>query len=270
MSKQDLAEEARQHYRAIWISDIHLGTPGCQAESLLSFLKHNKAETLYLVGDIVDGWQLKKTWHWPQAHNDVLQKVLREARKGVQVIYIPGNHDEHARQFCGLQFGGIKIQEEAVHTLLDGRRLWVVHGDQYDNVLRYAKWLAFLGDSLYNFALKLNRFYNRIRVRMGYPYWSLSQYLKLKVKNAVNFMLDFEHALMDAARARHFDGVVCGHIHHAEIKTHEGMLYCNDGDWVESLTALVETQSGQLEIIHWHHAAAEQLPQTMPQSLTHA
>ncbi|MDX1667989.1 MAG: UDP-2,3-diacylglucosamine diphosphatase, partial [Limnobacter sp.] len=187
-----LQDEPKNRYRTIWISDTHLGTPGCQAKSLLSFLKNNQADRLYLVGDIIDGWQLRKSWYWPQAHNDVIQKILRKARKGCEVIYIPGNHDEMARQFDLLTFGGIEIKREAIHTLADGRRLWVVHGDEYDNVLRYARWLAYLGDTLYNFALKLNRIYNRVRIRLGKPYWSLSQYLKFKVKNAVNFISDFE------------------------------------------------------------------------------
>ena len=244
------------HYRAIWISDTHLGTVGCQADSLLSFLKHNRSETLYLVGDIIDGWQLRKSWYWPQAHNDVVQKLLRAARKGCRVIYIPGNHDESARQFVGLFLGGIPIVDHAEHVLLDGRRLLVIHGDQFDNVIRYAKWLAYLGDSLYNFSLFLNRLYNRFRQKLGYSYWSLSQYLKHKVKNAVNFILDFEVALVNEARRQGYHGVVCGHIHHAEIKDIDGMLYCNDGDWVESLTALVETHEGELKIIHWHHESA--------------
>ncbi len=242
-----------QHsFRAIWISDVHLGTPGCQAESLLGFLRHHDAEVLYLVGDIIDGWQLRKSWFWPQAHNDVVQKILRKARKGTRVVYIPGNHDEGARQFCGMCFGDIPIMDKAEHVLKDGRRLLIVHGDEYDNVVRYAKWLAYLGDALYTMILSLNRTFNRIRVKLGYPYWSLSQYLKHKVKNAVNFMLDFERALLHEAKALGYDGVVCGHIHRAEIKTIDGMLYCNDGDWVESLTALVETHQGELQIVHWH------------------
>ncbi len=256
-----------QRYRAIWISDTHLGTPGCQADSLLGFLKQHESDHLYLVGDIIDGWQLKKNWYWPQAHNDVIQKILRKARKGCNVVYIPGNHDESARQFCGLHLGGIPIVEKAEHVLLDGRRLLVIHGDEYDNVLRYAKWLAYLGDTLYTLMLVVNRVYNRIRTHMGYSYWSLSQYMKKKVKNAVNFMLDFEHALIAEARRQGYDGVVCGHIHHAEIKTIDNLLYCNDGDWVESLTALVETLDGKLEIIHWHqpHAIAKlPAPQKVP------
>ncbi|WP_370263177.1 UDP-2,3-diacylglucosamine diphosphatase [Limnobacter sp.] len=246
-------EVADHRYRTIWISDIHLGTPGCQAGALLHFLKHNECDTLYLVGDIIDGWQLRKGWYWPQSHNDVIQKVLRKARKGTKVVFIPGNHDEAARQFAGLTFGDIPILESAVHTTADGKRLWVVHGDEFDQVVRYAKWLAYLGDTLYNFALTLNRLLNHVRIKLGYPYWSLSQYLKHQVKNAVNFILEFENALVHEARQQGYDGVVCGHIHKAEIKEVDGLLYCNDGDWVESLTALVEKPCGTLEIVHWPH-----------------
>ncbi|WP_334120739.1 UDP-2,3-diacylglucosamine diphosphatase [Limnobacter sp.] len=246
-------EQGSNKYRTIWISDIHLGTPGCQADALLHFLKHNESDTLYLVGDIIDGWQLRKGWFWPQNHNDVIQKVLRKARKGTQVVFIPGNHDEAARQFAGMTFGDIPIMENAVHVTADGKRLWVVHGDEFDQVVRYAKWLAYLGDTLYNFALTLNRMLNNIRIKLGYPYWSLSQFLKHQVKNAVNFILEFEHALIHEAKHRGYDGVVCGHIHKAEIKEVDGLLYCNDGDWVESLTALVEHPCGKLDIVHWPH-----------------
>lgn len=246
-------EQGSNKYRTIWISDIHLGTPGCQADALLHFLKHNESDTLYLVGDIIDGWQLRKNWFWPQSHNDVIQKVLRKARKGTQVVFIPGNHDEAARQFAGMTFGDIPIMETAVHVTADGKRLWVVHGDEFDQVVRYAKWLAYLGDTLYNLALTMNRMLNNIRIKLGYPYWSLSQFLKQQVKNAVNFILEFEHALIHEAKHRGYDGVVCGHIHKAEIKQVDGLLYCNDGDWVESLTALVEHPCGMLEIVHWPH-----------------
>ena len=190
-SDEDDDGEALHRYRTIWISDIHLGTSGCQAEYLLDFLRHNDAQYLYLVGDIIDGWQLKKGWFWPQAHNDVVQKVLRKARKGTQVIYIPGNHDESARQFCDHAFGDIQIREEAFHTTLNGRRLWIVHGDLFDGVIQHAKWLAYVGDTLYSLILVLNRWFNRIRIRMGFQYWSLSQYLKHQVKNAVNFIGQF-------------------------------------------------------------------------------
>ncbi len=259
-------DQGSNKYRTIWISDIHLGTPGCQADALLHFLKHNESDTLYLVGDIIDGWQLRKSWFWPQSHNDVIQKVLRKARKGTQVVFIPGNHDEAARQFAGMTFGDIPIMENAVHVTADGKRLWVVHGDEFDQVVRYAKWLAYLGDTLYNFALTLNRVLNNIRIKLGYPYWSLSQFLKQQVKNAVNFILEFEHALIHEAKHRGYDGVVCGHIHKAEIKQVDGLLYCNDGDWVESLTALVEHPCGKLDIVHWPH---RDLPVRKQKALAH-
>jgi UDP-2,3-diacylglucosamine pyrophosphatase LpxH len=247
------ADAATRHYRAIWISDIHLGTSGCQAECLLDFLRHFESDRLYLVGDILDGWQLRKGWYWPQAHNDVVQKVLRKARKGTHVVYIAGNHDEMVRQFIGMHFGDIEIADETVHTLLDGRKLWVVHGDLFDGVMQHARWLALLGDTAYTIILKLNRWFNAVRHRLGFSYWSLSQYLKQKVKKAVNFITAFEEAVIDEARRRGYQGVVCGHIHKAEMREINGMLYCNDGDWVESMTALVETLDGELQLIHWPH-----------------
>ncbi len=243
---------AVKHHRTLWISDLHLGTSGCQAAFLLDFLRHNECDTLYLVGDIVDGWQLRKGWYWPQLHNDVIQKVLRKARKGTRVIFVPGNHDEFARQFVGLSFGDIEVMDEVVHVTADGRRLWVIHGDRFDGVIQYAKWLAYLGDALYELALKINHHYNRVRARMGLHYWSLSQYLKHRVKNAVSFISDYEQALANEARRRGMDGVVCGHIHKPEIRMIDGILYCNDGDWVESLSALAESHDGQLHLIGWN------------------
>lgn len=239
------------HYRAVFISDLHLGTPGCQAEALIEFLKSHTSDYLYLVGDIVDGWQLRRKWYWPQAHNDVVQKLLRRARKGCHVVYIPGNHDEFARGFVGHHFGGIEVTEEACHTLLDGRKLLLIHGDYFDAVVKYAKWLAYVGDNLYELALRLNRHLNRVRARMGLPYWSLSAFLKSKVKKALNFIADFEKALAHEAHKRGYQGVVCGHIHRAEIRMIDGVLYCNDGDWVESRSALVEHVDGRLELIYW-------------------
>jgi UDP-2,3-diacylglucosamine pyrophosphatase LpxH len=244
-------------YRTIWISDIHLGTSGCQAEYLLDFLKHNEAETFYLVGDIIDGWRLKKSWYWPQSHNDVVQKILRKVRKGSEVFYIPGNHDEVARQFIGMTFGDIQIRNEMIHITANGKRLWITHGDLFDSVMQYAKWLAYLGDSAYTVILVVNRWFNDIRIKLGFQYWSLSQFLKHKVKNAVSFIADFEAIMAREARKRKCDGVVCGHIHKAEIRDIEGLLYCNDGDWVESLTALVETFDGELKIVHWPHILKE-------------
>ncbi len=244
-------------FRSVFISDLHLGTAGCQAEALLDFLKHHPSQYLYLVGDIVDGWQLRKRWFWPQAHNDVVQKLLRRARKGSKVIFVPGNHDEFARGFCDHHFGGIEVMHEEVHTTADGRRMWITHGDYFDGVIRFAKWLAYLGDNAYELTLRVNRHFNLIRKRLGFPYWSLSAYLKDKVKMAVNFISDFEVALANEARHRGFDGVICGHIHRAEMREIGGVLYCNDGDWVESLSALVEHMDGRLELVYWHQVAGE-------------
>lgn len=237
--------------RTLWLSDIHLGTSGCQAEQLLDFLRWHECDVLYLVGDIIDGWQLRKSWYWPRTHNDVVQKILRKARKGTRVVLVPGNHDEFARQFIGLSFGGIEVYDEVVHVTADGRRLLVIHGDQFDGVIQHAKWLAHVGDMAYTVILKLNQWFNRARARMGLHYWSLSQYLKHRVKNAVSFICDFEQAVAHEARRRGFQGVVCGHIHRPQIREIEGVLYCNDGDWVESLSALAEMPDGRLVLIEW-------------------
>ncbi len=254
MPAEDAHAQTTLRVRAIFISDIHLGTAGCQAAALLEFLRTHPSDYLYLVGDIVDGWQLRKRWFWPQEHNDVVQKLLRRARKGCKVVFIPGNHDEFARAFVGHQFGGIDVLEEAVHTTLDGRKLWVIHGDYFDGVVQCARWLAYLGDNLYEVTLQLNRHLNRLRTRLGWPYWSLSAYLKHKVKKALNYVTDFEVAVAQEARARGHDGVVCGHIHRAEMRMIHGTLYCNDGDWVESRSALVEHLNGRLELLHWSDA----------------
>ena len=236
-------------YRTLWISDVHLGTRGCQAEALLAFLRSVECETLYLVGDIVDGWRLQRGWYWPAAHSELVQEVLGRAQRGARVIFVPGNHDECARGYLGMTVGGIRIEGEVIHKTADGRRLWVTHGDEFDGVVRYAKWLAFLGDTAYQTALATNRWFNLIRRRLGMPYWSLSAYLKHKVKNAVQFISNFESALAEEAKRRGVDGVVCGHIHHAEMRDIDGVLYCNDGDWVESCTALAEHMDGRLEIV---------------------
>ena len=240
-----------RQYRTIWISDVHLGTRGCKAAFLLDFLKHTESEFLYLVGDIVDGWRLRRSWFWNQLHNDVVQKLLRKARKGTEVVYVPGNHDEMLRDYLDLHFGGVFVTGEAIHKTADGKRLLIIHGDAFDGVVRYARWLAFLGDRAYNVALVLNHWFNKARLALGYPYWSLSAFLKHKVKNAVNYIGDFEHAVASEAKRRGTDGVVCGHIHKAEMRQIDGILYCNDGDWVESCTALVEHMDGRLEILHW-------------------
>jgi UDP-2,3-diacylglucosamine pyrophosphatase LpxH len=243
--------EGRLVVRSAWISDLHLGTPGCQAEALLDFLRRLDCQTLYLVGDIVDGWQLRRSWYWPQAHNDVVQKLLRKARKGTRVIFVPGNHDEFARKYLQHEFGGIEVAEDWTHETADGRLLWVTHGDLFDGVIQCARWLALVGDTLYGVTLRLNRWLNSMRARLGLPYWSLSSCLKRRVRRALNYISDFEVAVAREAQRRGMHGVVCGHIHHAELREIGGIVYANDGDWVESLTALVEHADGRLEIVDW-------------------
>ncbi len=237
--------------RTVWISDVHLGTPGCNAELLLDFLKSTECETLYLVGDIIDGWQLRKGWYWPTRHNDVVRCILKKAKHGTRVVYVPGNHDEALRDFTGLNFGGVEVVDDIIHRTADGRDLLVIHGDQFDGVVLYARWLAFLGDHAYTLLLKLNQVVNAVRKRLGLPYWSLSSHLKKKVKNAVQYVCSFEAAVAHAASERGADGVVCGHIHTAEIRQIGDVTYYNDGDWVESCTALVEHFDGRIEILDW-------------------
>jgi UDP-2,3-diacylglucosamine pyrophosphatase LpxH len=238
-------------FRTIWISDTHLGTSGCQAELLLDLLKSTDCETLYLVGDIIDGWQLRKGWYWPPRHNDVVRCVLKKAKHGTRVVYIPGNHDEAFRDYVGLNLGGIELLPETIHETADGRRLLILHGDEFDGVVLYARWLAFLGDSAYTLLLKLNGLLNRVRKLRGLPYYSLSAKIKKRVKNAVQFISSFEQAVAHAAVERGADGVVCGHIHTAEIREIGDVTYYNDGDWVESCTALVEHPDGRMEILDW-------------------
>ena len=247
----DAPSQRHLEFRSIWISDVHLGTYGSQAAMLLDFLRHTDSKYLYLVGDIIDGWRMKRSWYWHQSHNDVIQKLLRKARKGTRLFYVPGNHDENFRDFTTYRFGNVAVVRETVHTMLDGRKFLVMHGDEFDGIVLYAKWLAFLGDHAYNLALFLNRWFNKVRRTLGFPYWSLSQFLKHKVKNAVKYISNFEHAVVEEARRRGVDGVICGHIHTAEIRDIDGIQYCNDGDWVESCTALVEHLDGRLEIIEW-------------------
>ena len=253
-----LAPHRTKRHRTIFISDTHLGTRGCKAELLADFLFHNDCQTLYLVGDIVDGWRLKKNWYWTPSHSAVLNAILRKADEGTRIIYVPGNHDEVFRAYCGLNLAGVVLRPEAIHETADGKRLLVIHGDHFDGVVTSARWLAHLGDCAYELALMLNEVLNNVRRRLNLPYWSLSAYLKRKVKNAAAFISDFEHALAREAKKRGLDGVVAGHIHHAETKTIDRVLYCNDGDWVESCTALVEDARGRLQIVHWTSLAAQQ------------
>ena len=262
MTPIDGRQGKAQHYRTIWISDVHLGTRGCKAEFLLDFLRHTESDQLYLVGDILDGWRLRKSWYWPQAHNDVVQKLLRKARKGTRLVYVPGNHDEFLRDYTGRHFGGVEVVQDIIHETADGKRLLVTHGDHFDGVVKYARWLALLGDWAYTSALAINHWYNLARRRLGFPYWSLSAFLKEKVKNAVKFIDNYEDAIASEARRRGVDGVVCGHIHKAQIREIDGVLYCNDGDWVESCTALVEHRDGRLELIHWAEVRAFSMLET--------
>jgi UDP-2,3-diacylglucosamine pyrophosphatase LpxH len=250
--------------RTAFISDIHLGTRGCQAELLLEFIRELECETLYLVGDIVDGWKMKSGWFWPQAHNDVVQKILRMARKGVRVVYVPGNHDDRIRDFCGVHFGGVVVARDAIHEAADGRRYLVTHGDEFDGVVQHAKWLAFLGDYSYRAVLALNTHFNRLRHVLGLGYWSLSAFLKQRVKNAVAFIDKFEGAMAEEARRRGVQGVICGHIHKAEMREIEGVLYLNDGDWVESCTAIVEGFDGTMRIVDWLTARKALLAAPLP------
>ncbi|MEZ5817427.1 MAG: UDP-2,3-diacylglucosamine diphosphatase [Hyphomicrobiaceae bacterium] len=241
----------KARYRAVFISDLHLGTRGAQASALLSFLKSFEADVIYLVGDIVDFWKVRRGPHWPQAHNDIIQKLLRKVRKGAEIIFIPGNHDEGLREYCGMRFGGIRLEHNAVHVTHKGRRYAVLHGDEFDVVVRNAKWLAVLGDLGYEMALWANTPLNWVRRRFGFGFWSLSAYLKYRVKSAVSFIGAFEDAVAAEAKRKGVDGIICGHIHHPADRYIGGVHYMNCGDWVESCTALVETLDGDLQVIRW-------------------
>ncbi len=235
-------------HRTGWISDIHLGTRGSKAEALLQFLREHEFETLYVVGDFIDVWALRRGIYWPQSHNDVIQKILRAGRKGTRVIYIPGNHDEFVAGFFG-HFGAVEIMQRDIHTTADGRRLLIIHGHELDTVVQNIKWLAFVGDVGYQLLLRLNHPVNTIRRRLGLDYWSLSAYVKKSVKNAVSFIGAFEKAIVQYASRDQVDGVVCGHIHTPVIREIEGIGYYNSGDWVESLSALTEDFNGKIELI---------------------
>jgi UDP-2,3-diacylglucosamine pyrophosphatase LpxH len=238
-------------YRSVFISDLHLGTPGCKAECLLDFLHHVESEYLYLVGDIVDGWRLKKRWFWPEHHDQILRTLLARASRGTRVVYLPGNHDEALRRLIGCTLGGVRILHDAIHKTADGRRLLVIHGDVFDGVCTEVRWLARLGSIAYETTLTINTGFNVVRRWLGLGYWPLSAFLKAQVKAAVNFVERYEHSLAAEAKRRAVAGVVCGHVHKPEIRTIEGVQYYNDGDWVESCSALVEHWDGRLELLHW-------------------
>ncbi len=247
-------------YRSVWISDVHLGTRGCKAEYLLDFLNHVECERLYLVGDIIDFWKLKNGFYWPAMHNDIVRTVMDKARRGTEVIYVPGNHDEIFRGYIGTVFNGIELKSRAIHESADGRRFLVVHGDEFDGVVCSSRWLAVLGSEAYDFLIEVNRWFNQFRRILGFPYWSMSAYIKHKVKNAVSFIFNFEQALIHEAQENKLDGVICGHIHHAAIReVDQGVSYCNCGDWVESCTALVENFAGEISIVRWIEESAQLL-----------
>ena len=241
----------QRRYRTLFISDVHLGSKSAKAEFLIDFLRHHDADRIFLVGDIVDGWRLKRSWHWPQAHNDVVQKLLRKARKGTGIVYIAGNHDEFLRSFQGVHFGGVVVADRAIHVAADGRRYLVIHGDQFDGVVHSIRWLAYLGDRAYDVAIIVNRVVARVRRSLGLSYWSFSSWAKVRVKKAVNFISAFQEIVVEEARRSDVDGVICGHIHHAVIEEMDGIRYVNTGDWVESCTAVAEHFDGTMEIIAW-------------------
>ncbi len=250
------ASETR-HFRTLFISDVHLGSKAAKTDFLLDFLRTHEADTIILVGDIVDGWRLKRSWYWPQQCNDVVQKVLRKARKGTRIIYIPGNHDEFMRDFPGIHFGGIEVEQRIVYEMADGKKYLVLHGDEFDVVVRNARLLAYLGDWAYDTAIAINVLLAAIRRRLGMPYWSFSAWAKLQVKHAVNFIGEFQRVVADEARRAEVDGVICGHIHHAVMEDIDGIHYVNTGDWVESCTAIAEHPDGRLELISWGHKISE-------------
>ena len=239
------------NYRSIFISDVHLGHRKSAANKLLEFYKHSRSENLYLVGDIIDIWALKTKFYWPQEHNDVIQKTLRKARHGTKVKYIVGNHDDIFRKFLPLHFGDIEVVNKAIHVSTDDKKYIVVHGDAWDGVMKYAKWLSKLGSIAYELLLKINIVINFVRKLRGKNYWSLAKFLKYKVKNAVKYIGEYEKTVSNYAKKKKFDGIICGHIHHAEDRDFNGVNYLNCGDWVESCTALAEKYDGTFEIIYW-------------------
>lgn len=255
------AKPAALHVRAVFISDVHLGSRGCSAEYLLDFLHAVQCDTLYLVGDIIDLWSLNRTLYWPQSHSNVIRTILGKAKHGTRVIYIPGNHDAPFREHVGMQFGNVEIMQDAIHEAADGRRFWVLHGDDFDNVIKASPLLSYMGHHLYDFILWLNRHVNFLRRHFGFSYWSVAAFLKGKMSKAVSYIANYERALASEARKRGVDGVICGHIHRAEITKLDDVLYCNDGDWVESCTTLIEDHQGRMSLLRWTEHAEVMLPQ---------
>jgi UDP-2,3-diacylglucosamine pyrophosphatase LpxH len=244
------------HVRTVFISDVHLGSRDCRADLVLDFLRRVQCDQLILVGDIVDIWSLRRNFYWPQSHSDVLRTILGKTKHGTRVIFVPGNHDEQFRNVCGMLFGNLEVHREYVHETAQGRRLLVMHGDEFDGAVKCSRWLAELGSGLYDFILRLNRAVNACRHRFGLGYWSLAGYVKSRVGNAMKYVRSFEQAAAHAARRRGMDGIVCGHIHRPEMMDMDGILYCNDGDWVDSCSALVEQRNGELELWSWTDLSA--------------
>lgn len=259
-SKNTIQNTICHKYRAIWISDVHLGFKGCKADYLLDFLHSTESDYLYLVGDIIDMWSLKNNLFWPQQHNNVIRTILGKAKRGTKVVYIPGNHDEVLRDYDDMIFGNVEVKKEEIHTTADGRHFLILHGDEFDGAVKCSKLIAKLGDFLYDWLLEANRLVNYIRRKTGFSYWSLASYLKSKVPNAVKYIERFEEAVAHEACRRHADGLICGHIHRASLRKINGITYCNTGDWVENCTGLVEHESGELELIHWTNEAAQSMP----------
>lgn len=259
MRRGNVEQERAIKVRSLFLSDVHLGTRSCQVDLVLDFLKYIDADFIYLVGDIIDGWRLKDGWYWPQSHNDVVQKLLRKARKGARVIYIPGNHDEFLRDYVGAHFGGVELAQEIIHETDDGKRFLVFHGDKFDMVVRHARWLAHLGDWAYDLAVTTNIVISAVRRRLGLSYWSLASWGKRKVKTAINFVTAFEAAVANEAHRLNVDGAICGHIHCPGKKLIDGKTYINTGDWVDSCSALIEHFGGAMEIVHWHEIGQHEL-----------
>lgn len=257
----------RIHHRSIWISDVHLGTSGAKAEELCDFLKYNTCDTLYLVGDIIDGWRMKNRAYWPQQHINVIRRILTRSKRGTKIVYITGNHDEFLRRYSGMSFGNIHLVDEYIHHSPNGKQYWVVHGDGYDAVVFNKKWLVVIGDVAYDSLLKVNVWFNRARSILGMGHWSLSSYIKNKVRNAFSIISNYETTLVNECKKRELDGVICGHIHHPKVKEIDGVQYANCGDWVESCSAMVEDKQGHLEIIQWHKSEQSSVFDTSNESV---
>jgi UDP-2,3-diacylglucosamine pyrophosphatase LpxH len=258
MNSKDEPENGNlRRYRAIWISDIHLGTRHSRVDELLEFLRQAECRYLYLVGDFIDGWQLRSKWHWEDSYNLLIQKLLRKSRKATQVIYITGNHDEFVEQFLNVNFGSVMLAREVIHATADGKRYLVLHGHQFDGISHFNRLLDRIGTRLYDWILDFNLHFNRIRRSFGFGYWSIAAYLKYKAKAAIKYVSDFEDAIVQAARKHNVHGVICGHIHRPEIKQVGNITYMNSGDWVESCTALAENFDGTIELIHFHENNAQ-------------